>query len=383
MTRTLETGEVQTRTFPVGDWGQRGRFEARFVRASDDEVLCIVRDVTEQVRTEDALRASEERYRTVVEALAEGILIHDPTGAVYACNRSATLILGVRETDLLGSDTGLPNIRWVLPNDEPLPATELPAQVTVRTGQPTVDQVLGIDREGNRPVVAGQRPSAHRVGRRPPPRRHLVRRHHLRAQSGAGPGRPGWSSRRWWRPSSTRLIDCPPDLVDQTVTAALGEVARFFDADVGFIDELGADRSTLRLTHEWRRPGLSASSAESDSVPVNNVDWTLRQFERQPYIFVRSIDDLPEEAEAERATLLDGRNLAFLWVRLGGGVDLAGITGIVWKHRMPAAAEEQILSLVRLAGEAFLGALRRRSVGLLASGQARVFVIARRRVARR
>ena len=69
-------------------------------------MLCIVRDVTEQVRTEDALRASEERYRTVVEALAEGILIHDPEGAVYACNRSATLILGVRETDLLGSDTG-------------------------------------------------------------------------------------------------------------------------------------------------------------------------------------------------------------------------------------------------------------------------------------
>ena len=76
---------------------------------------------------------------------------------------------------------------------------------------------------------------------------------------------------------------------------------------------------------------------------------------------------------AERAAYTAGGNRAFLWVRLGGGLDLAGVVGIVWKDRVPSTAEEQILSMVRLVGEAFLGALRRRSVGLLAHGQAHVF----------
>lgn len=171
---------------------------------------------------------------------------------------------------------------------------------------------------------------------------------------------------------STRLIDCPPLEVDETITGALGEITRFFDADAGFLLELTADRSTLRLSHEWRRPGIRPRHPSTNASMVAFA-WSARRLEQDPYVLVRSIDELPPEARAEREAFIAGANQAVLWARLGGGLDLAGIAGLVWKHRVPATSEEQTLGLVRLVGEAFLSALRRRSIALLAIGQAQVF----------
>ena len=369
----LVSGEVRARVFPVADGDAVRRYEARFVRADRDEVLCIVRDVTDQIRTEEALRESEQRYRTVVESLAEGILIHDPMGRVYACNRSATAILGAEEDELLRTDGRVPGSRWVLPDGTSLASESLPALVTLRTGRPTVDQVLGLERpeDETRWLRVNARLLAVSGDRQ------------LHAVTSFTDMTAEWRAERALAAQvdfealaasiSTRLIDCPPDQVDDTITGALGEVARLFDADVGFVSVLTSDRTMLRLSHEWRRPGVAPRGQDTDVMPLATFAWTSSQLELHPYVIVRSLEDLPSDAHAERAAFAAGGNRAFLWVRLGGGLDLAGIAGIVWKDHVPTTADEQILSLVRLVGEAFLGALRRRTVGLLATGQAHVF----------
>ena len=53
--RALHAQALQTETFDVGRGGRSRRVEARFVPASDDEVLCIVRDMTDRHRAERAL----------------------------------------------------------------------------------------------------------------------------------------------------------------------------------------------------------------------------------------------------------------------------------------------------------------------------------------
>jgi len=59
--RALDTGELQVHEYRLSMQDGPRDFEARLVKSGTNEVLCIVRDVTERKRTEAALRLSEKR----------------------------------------------------------------------------------------------------------------------------------------------------------------------------------------------------------------------------------------------------------------------------------------------------------------------------------
>src|SRR5262249_40018986 len=65
-------------------------------------LLLTIRDVSESMRTEDSLRASEGRYRLIVELAHEGIFIVDDSGRVTYANRAFAGMLATTVSDLLG-----------------------------------------------------------------------------------------------------------------------------------------------------------------------------------------------------------------------------------------------------------------------------------------
>ena len=71
-----------------------------------------LRDITEQVQTEEALRLSEALHRAMVETAQEGILAMAPDGTTTFANETAAQILGGSLDELYGGDTlaqlGLP-----------------------------------------------------------------------------------------------------------------------------------------------------------------------------------------------------------------------------------------------------------------------------------
>ena len=72
----------------------------------DGEAMCVVaHDVTERKRTEEALKASEERYRAVIEQSTEGIYLAD-TGdkRILETNPALRQMLGYSEEELEGMD---------------------------------------------------------------------------------------------------------------------------------------------------------------------------------------------------------------------------------------------------------------------------------------
>jgi PAS domain S-box-containing protein len=58
--------------------------------------------VVERTRAEEALRASELRFRSVVESAGDGMILADSAGNIIACNKSAQAMFGYSEAEVLG-----------------------------------------------------------------------------------------------------------------------------------------------------------------------------------------------------------------------------------------------------------------------------------------
>ncbi|MBE9108112.1 EAL domain-containing protein [Nodosilinea sp. LEGE 07298] len=101
-------------------------------------------DVTERHRAEVALRDSEARYRSVVAALAEGVVLQDISGAIQTCNARAEEILGLTLDQMQGRTSIDPCWRSVYEDGRPFPGDQHPAMVTLRTGQPCRNVVMGV-----------------------------------------------------------------------------------------------------------------------------------------------------------------------------------------------------------------------------------------------
>ena len=90
----------------------------------------------ERKRAQQSLREGEERYRSVIAALAEGVLLIDARGVIRACNASAERILGVPAARLVGRVAPAEISRLTHEDGSAFARADLPLAVTLRTGQP-------------------------------------------------------------------------------------------------------------------------------------------------------------------------------------------------------------------------------------------------------
>ena len=83
-----------------------GRFEGSFGMFTD---------ITDRRRTENALRESEERFRTVLEQAAVGFQVVDVDGSVIEWNRALEAILGITRDQALGREIWDVQMQFALP----------------------------------------------------------------------------------------------------------------------------------------------------------------------------------------------------------------------------------------------------------------------------
>jgi PAS domain S-box-containing protein len=97
-------------------------------------------------KTAAELAEQESRTRAVLDAMDEGMLLFDHDGRVLASNPSAVRILGVREI-APGATIETLGRRIVDENGVPCRPEELPSVVTLLTGKPTTNTIIGLVRE--------------------------------------------------------------------------------------------------------------------------------------------------------------------------------------------------------------------------------------------
>ena len=109
----------------------------------------------ERKRVERGLKESEDRYRSVITALDEGILLFDGDGRVLTANASAERILGRPASSLIGQRGAEAFAGTVDQDGRPVAGDDLPFARSLRAGEPLANIVLAIERAGHQ---GGERP---------------------------------------------------------------------------------------------------------------------------------------------------------------------------------------------------------------------------------
>lgn len=86
--------EQATIEYSLSLHGNEHFFEARFIPFSHDQIVIMVRNVTEKRQAEKALIESEEKYRSIFENATEGIFRTNATGQYIEANPAFAYMLG-------------------------------------------------------------------------------------------------------------------------------------------------------------------------------------------------------------------------------------------------------------------------------------------------
>jgi len=121
--------------------------EARNIHYKGKSVRTVeFRDITERKKAQLLLTASEEKYRTLVDNLSSGIVVHRPDTSVLFCNPIASTILGLSKEQMFGKTAMDPCWRFIEEDGSTLPHEEYPVVRMITSGEGFQSQVLGVCR---------------------------------------------------------------------------------------------------------------------------------------------------------------------------------------------------------------------------------------------
>jgi two-component system cell cycle sensor histidine kinase/response regulator CckA len=167
---------------------------------------------------------------------------------------------------------------------------------------------------------------------------------------------------------SRELLTVAADEVDAVVVRSLERTARFVGAERATLVVLSPDERWAVRTHQW----ASERDFETDEpqISITGLSWLVEQCRAGELLFVRSLDDLPREARAERAMFEDAGVRSFACLPITSEDRVSGGLAFNWRTREAEDCAAALSALV--LGDVLAVALdRQRAEQALASSEAR------------
>lgn len=116
-------------------------------------VCASIHDMSEQERLAREQCERDEELRRLFETMAQGVVYQDANGNIISANPAAERMLGL-DFSVLSQRTSLtPEWQTILEDGTPLPGTQHPSMVALRTGKPYGPEVIGVYNAANKEHV--------------------------------------------------------------------------------------------------------------------------------------------------------------------------------------------------------------------------------------
>jgi PAS domain S-box-containing protein len=103
--------------------------------------IAVIEDISARKAAEEALRQSEQQYRQLFEAMAQGVIYSSTSGEILAANPAALRIVGLTKEEIQTRTVFDPRWQAIYEDGSPRPPETRPIARALRTGQPISDVV--------------------------------------------------------------------------------------------------------------------------------------------------------------------------------------------------------------------------------------------------
>ena len=151
----LESGAVSGVSTSLGSsdqpWGVLGVYATQPRAFSEDEgrfvqaVAHVLTDASRRHQTDERLRESERRHRSLIQTIPAAVLVHDADGRVTASNATARHLLGPVEDAFSGKPPSERDCHLLREDGTTIHAEDYPANRVLTTGQPVRNQVVQVE----------------------------------------------------------------------------------------------------------------------------------------------------------------------------------------------------------------------------------------------
>jgi PAS domain S-box-containing protein len=335
---------VETRV-TLGRW--RGR----------EVLLGVSRDISSRIEAEQALAASERRFRSLFANAPLGIYRTTPEGEIVEANAAIATMLGYADPEALKAEVHLGETRdRATPDWRTAFKSQIEAAGWVRGLESTWQRKDGslicvreyaevvLDPETNEPryyegtvedITARKRAEA-----------TLHFRTNLMNLLAA---------------ASTRFINLPLDDLDRSIEDVLSSLGEYTEADRSYIFLFDASAETMSNTHEWCAPGVEAQKEMLTGLPSATFPWWVDRIQNNQEIIFSDIGNLPPEATAEREILEAQDIRSLIVVPLWRGHRALGFLGLDAVQKQELWSEDH-RRLLRMVGDMFTNSLLRRQM---------------------
>ncbi|NWJ48601.1 MAG: PAS domain S-box protein [Chloroflexi bacterium] len=348
---TLNSGKTQVFDSELEVEGNHRFFETRLLMNTENEVLAIVRDVTERKTVERTLLESEQRYRLLAENTIDIVVALSKDGEYLYASPSCEKVLGYTSEEL--------KQHWeqelVHPDELPLMAAAIKYNRLTRANYETV--VIRLRHKQGHYLwfeIGGQMGFSEKTGEA---ENIIVTLRDVTARKSAEAALQfRHDYEKLVANISSNLMRASFENIDTEINFALATIGQFLGVDRCQIYYYSNVENEIFRNYEWCEEGITALGVGSK----HSADlWAIERIKNGEVIRLDSLADLPEEASSFRALLEKAviQSMVQLPMRVDHGV--IGFINFETITRQKVWSDDDIV-LLRVIAEVFASAFKRR-----------------------
>jgi len=292
--------------------------------------------------------------RTLITSMAEGVVVQAQTGEIVLANAQACALLGLTEDELFGRDSSDPRWRAVREDGSPLPGEEHPAMVTLRTGEPQTNVVMGVHHPDGRRVWLSV--SAASV---PGPYGDLDQGV-IATFRDITELKVGREIDATTLEMARRVVAAPPGDVGPTIERHLAELVRVTLADRAYHMVFDLDAGEARADAWWPVGSDGPDTGSRPRLALDLLPWLLGRLRRRELVEVNDLDEVPDVAAGLRSELADWGVGSFVAAPVTVADRPVGALMVSWSE--PSTPDPRLARFVGIAAELVAALVEREQV---------------------